>query len=139
VAKEEHLTKKTTKPLGGLEQFATQNSRLQLLKPATFEADPDAWLVLAPINSVEGDKAQAAIIAKEKALAIDTTRMADAEYMEYTFQRSRELAAHLIVDWNEDYFGQLTTERAVEVLEKYRAIFVQVDLHLKNTRNFFKA
>jgi UTP:GlnB (protein PII) uridylyltransferase len=138
VAKEEHLTKKT-KPLGGLEQFAAQNSRLELLKPATFEADPDAWLVLAPINSIEGDKAQAAIIAKEKALAIDTTRMTDAEYMEYTFQRSRELAARLIVEWNNEYFGELSVERASEVMEKYRAIYVQVDLHLKNTRNFFKA
>ena len=136
------MTKKTTKPeagLPGLEQFAAQNSRLELLKPATFEKDPNAWMVLAPINSIEGDKAQAAIIAKEKALAIAPTGMSDADYMEYTFQRSRELAARLIVEWNEEYFGDLTVERATEVMEKYRAIYVQVDLHLKNTRNFFKA
>jgi hypothetical protein len=132
------LTKKN-KPIPGLEQFAAQNSRLELLKPATFEKDQNAWLVLAPINSPEGDRAQAAVIAKEKALSIDTTKLDDAEYMEYTFKRSRELAARLIVEWNEDYFGELSVERAIEVLETYRAIFVQVDLHLKNTRNFFKA
>jgi hypothetical protein len=137
------LTKKTTKPettqLPGLEQFKAHNSRLELHTPPTFERNPDAWLVLAPINSPEGDKAQAAVIAKEKGLTVDITKMSDAEYIEYTFQRSRELAARLIVEWNEDFFGELTTARAIELLETYRAASVQVDLHLKETRNFYKA
>lgn len=136
------MTKKTTKPeagLPGLEQFAAQNSRLELTNPVSFETDPHAWIVLAPMNSPQGDKAHAAVIAQEKARSLDTTKLTEAEYLEYTFQRTRELAARLIVEWNEDFFGELTTERAVDLMEKYRAIFVQVELHLNNSRNFYRA
>lgn len=132
-------TKKNKTKANPLDIFKSSNSRLVLLNPRTFEPEEDAWIELAPINSPEGDKANAAIIAAEKASSFNPVAMSDAEYMEYSFRRNRELGARLIVAWNEERFGDLTTERAIELIEEYRAIAVQVDLHLKNSRNFYKA
>jgi hypothetical protein len=130
---------KTKLKANPLDIFKSSNSRLVLLNPRTFEVEPDAWIELAPINSAEGDKANAAIIASEKASSFNPTSMTDAEFMEYSFKRNRELGARLIVRWNEEHFGEFSTERALQLIEEYRAIAVQVDLHLKNSRNFYKA
>lgn len=130
------MTKKTRLPVDDIEAV---NSRLVLLHPVSFEAMPDAWIELAPPHSEQGDKAQAALVAKAKASTIDTTKLSDEEFLEFTYKQNRELDARLVVAWNEEYFGKLSTARALEIMETKRWIYVQVDIHLKNTRNFFRA
>lgn len=122
-----------------VDQIETINGRLTLLNPITFDAMPEAWIEFAPVNSLEGDKASAAMIAKAKASTVDTTKLPDAEYLAFTYKQNRELSARLIVAWNEDYFGKLSVNRAIEIMESKRWISVQVDLFLKNTRNFYRA
>jgi hypothetical protein len=136
------LTSKKTKPQAAclpVDDFDCANSRLVLLDPVTFEPKPEAWVEIAPIHSPHGDKAQAAMIAKAKHSTVDTSKLSEEEQIVHRMQQQREIAARLIVAWNEDYFGTLTTERAIQTLEEKRAIYVQIDLHLHNTRNFYKA
>lgn len=142
--RESTLTQKNKKqadtaPRLPVDDIESVNSRLVLLHPVSFEVMPDAWIELAPPHSIQGDKAQAAMVAKAKANTIDTTKLSDEEFLALTYKQNRELAARLVVSWNEAYFGAFSTVRALEIMETKRWIYVQVDLHLKNTRNFFTA
>jgi hypothetical protein len=43
------------------------------------------------------------------------------------------------VAWNEGKFGPFSTERVIELFEEYRAIYVQVEFFMNQTRNFYRA
>jgi hypothetical protein len=128
-----------TTPKLPVDEVEVTNHRLTLLSPSNFEPMEHGWIELAPINSAQGDKAQAAMVVRAKANNVDTTKMSDEDFLLFRYQQDREHAARLIVAWDEAYYGPLTTERAIEILETKRWIWVQVELALKNTRTFYKA
>jgi hypothetical protein len=133
------MTKKKTAHEFNLDTFKASNARLKLQHPVTFKEDEDAWIELAPIHSLHGDKAQAAMITQAKLSTAEITKLSEQELIAHRLKRERELAARLVVAWNEDKFGPFSTERVIELFEEYRAIYVQVEFFMNQTRNFYRA
>jgi hypothetical protein len=131
---------KASTPTPKLQDFDSHNARLTLLDPVLFNEIPGAWMDIAGVFSQEFEDAKLAVMLKAKAAGFNADA-SEEERMRVENVRMREATGHLIVGWNEEFFGQYSKDAAVELMTHPKRvwIYLQVEDFLKRQENFFKA